>query len=158
MVIDFNEARRSRGLEVVNVENDSDVELQLPRIPKFEVPDWAHSVIIATLTEEDSVGSDPMSDYYRNNTKKSIVLGYSKHGRRLFSELRKMCLGHPDTEQFAGTGVELREDYTYGKGLALVDPNYVSCGWLIKKHVLQEGFDRVKSVESLLSGEVVDFV
>lgn len=157
MVIDLNKARISRGLPVIGeseVKGD-ELVLELPRIPRFEVPEEAKAFIVAQYSVPDEEGSDPQSDYYRYEVTKTIFLGYSKHERRIFSELRKMCLKHPETIKLAGDeGVEHREMYTFGGGMFLTDKDYVNCGWKVKKHSFQGTRDRVDEVKLLLKGEV----
>lgn len=99
------------------------------------VPEWAQSVIVARFTEYDEKNSDPYGDYYSYKTVRTIVLAWSKHDRRIFSELRKACLNHPDTAFLAdkSQSIEHRENYSMGKGLYLTNSEYISSGWEVRK-------------------------
>jgi hypothetical protein len=99
------------------------------------VPEWAKSVIVARYTEYDEGNSDPCGDYYRYKTARTIVLAWSKHDRRIFSELRRAALNHPDTAFLAdkAQSSEHRENYSMGKGLYLSNLEYISAGWEVQK-------------------------
>ena len=60
-------------------------------------PEWAESAIIATLDVDDS---DSMTDYFASHTTRRVFLGWSKHKRNLFSELRKAAATFGPTEHF----------------------------------------------------------
>lgn len=49
-------------------------------------PKWAKAVIIAN---QDVNESDIMTDYFHHSTKRTVIIGWSKHTRDLFSEMRK---------------------------------------------------------------------
>ncbi|ELL0561745.1 hypothetical protein Q6U64_004246 [Vibrio vulnificus] len=99
------------------------------------VPEWAQAVIVASFTVYDEEQSDPYGDYYQYRTEKTIILAWSKHQRRLFPELRKACLNHPETEFLANVAnsAEHRENYSMGAGTYLTDKDYIRCGWQVRK-------------------------
>lgn len=99
------------------------------------IPEWAQAVIVASFTVYDEDQSDPYGDYYQYRTEKTIILAWSKHQRRLFPELRKACLNHPETEFLANVAnsAEHRENYSMGSGTYLTDKDYIRCGWQVRK-------------------------
>lgn len=108
-----------------------------PKIPK-----WAKGVIVATLHINDS---DPMTDYAGYKTGEQIILGFSKHERDLFPELRKAAARATETahlatkptcpegrEEYWTPDDEHREKYSMGHGFYLgVYCN--SDGWVVQK-------------------------
>lgn len=100
-----------------------------------KVPVWAQSVIVAEL-EEDA--GDTMTDYFATRTTRTIILGFSKHNRDIFSELRKAALNHPDTASLhdAPESAEHREKYSMGAGYYLKTSGRYSTGWAVRKRRL----------------------
>lgn len=49
-------------------------------------PDWAKAAIVAHLENNTS---DPYTDYHGHTTEKTVIIGWSKHTRDLFPEMRK---------------------------------------------------------------------
>lgn len=104
-----------------------------------KIPAWAKGVIIAHRHIDES---DSMTDYFGHRVAESIVLGFSKHTRDLFPELRKAAANAPETAHLADKPVcpdnnhprdEHREKYSMGGGFYLgVYRN--SNGWTIRKH------------------------
>ena len=97
-----------------------------------KIPTDAKAVIVAEL-EIDKC--DIMTDYFATSTEKTIILGFSRHTRDLFPELRKAALNHPDTAALhdAGPDAEHREKYSMGAGYYLKDANRYSTGWAVRK-------------------------
>ena len=58
------------------------------------VPAWAKAVILGERIQDKS---DIMTDYHHSRTIQTIVLGFSKHTRDLFPEMRKAALNAPET-------------------------------------------------------------
>lgn len=112
------------------------------------IPDNAKAVIVATFTEYDEERSDPYSDYYASITTKTVVLAWSTHTRRLFPELRKACLNHPDTEFLNNKELssEHRENYSMGNGTYLTDLEYIRNGWEVRKVVFYDESQKEKYV------------
>lgn len=54
----------------------------------YPIPEDAKAYIIAEFKEDQS---DSQTDYYGSTTVKTVLLGFSKHTRNLFSEMRKMA-------------------------------------------------------------------
>lgn len=52
-------------------------------------PEWAKAAIIA---EQRVNQSDYQSDYHGHSTAKSVIIGWSKHTKDLFPEMRRACL------------------------------------------------------------------
>ena len=102
------------------------------------VPAWAKGVIVAELREDRS---DSMTDYYGSTTKRTVILGFSKHTRDLFPELRKHAATFEPTRDLATApeSVEHREKYSMGGGFYLKDGFRHSDGWQIKKYRLYNG-------------------
>ena len=65
------------------------------RILMARAPEWAQAVIVASHEVDDC---DSMSDYFATKTTRHLFLGWSRHTRDLFGELRKAALNCPETE------------------------------------------------------------
>lgn len=98
------------------------------------MPDNCAGFIIAEYHEDKS---DLMSDYHGHKTTRTILLGFSKHKRMLFSEMRKAALNHPDTRHLADKvdKFEHRENYSMGAGYYLKDGHRDATGWCIRKDI-----------------------
>lgn len=117
-----------------------------------KMPAWAKGVIVASYEEDDC---DLMTDYFNSTVTKTIIIGWSKHTKNLFSEMRKAAkaCGLPQVAQFAtaptvdGNGREKteenkgwwtpadehRENYSMGAGYYLKSCGRYSTGWKISK-------------------------
>ena len=97
-----------------------------------KVPTWAKAVIIAELEEDDS---DTMTDYFNTKTTKTVILGFSKHTRDLFPEMRKAALNYERTANLADAppSAEHRQKYSMGGGYFLKASGTYSSGWKISK-------------------------
>jgi predicted RNA methylase len=102
---------------------------------RAKVPSWAKAVIVAELEQDDC---DSMSDYYNTKTTKTVILGFSKHTRDLFSEMRAAARNYPETANLADAPkeVEHREKYSMGAGYYLKDGHRYNSGWTVRKHTL----------------------
>lgn len=58
------------------------------------VPPWAKAAIIAERHENSC---DSQSDYFASSVKETLVLAWSKHERKIFSEMRKAAALAPET-------------------------------------------------------------
>jgi len=63
-------------------------------------PAWATHAIVASLQHDKS---DVQSDYFGHTTSRRIIIGWSKHGKDLFPEMRKAAALYHDTAHL-GTG------------------------------------------------------
>lgn len=90
----------------------------------------AQAVIVARLQQDDS---DLMTDYHAHSTKRTVILGFSKHKRDLFSEMRKHASNFEETAYLAefNEDYEHREKYSMGDGYYLGKSKYH--GWIIEK-------------------------
>ena len=86
------------------------------------LPHDAKAMIVARLREDES---DPMTDYFSSRTVRTVILGFSRHTRDLFSEMRKYAANMPEEEY------EHREKYSMGGGYYLGESRY--SGWIIQK-------------------------
>lgn len=95
-------------------------------------PPWAVSAIVAELHED---ASDSMSDYHNHRTARIVVIGWSKHNRDLFAEMRKFAATFPETADLADApaDAEHREKYSMGAGFYLKTGWRDCSGWCIKK-------------------------
>jgi len=57
-------------------------------------PAWAKALIVAELVEDKS---DIQSDYHASTTTRCVALAWSRHGKDVFSEMRKAAALFPDT-------------------------------------------------------------
>ncbi|EGU36853.1 hypothetical protein VIS19158_13917 [Vibrio scophthalmi LMG 19158] len=101
------------------------------------IPEWAKGVIVATYTEYDKELSDPHVGDHHTKTPRTIILAWSTHTKRLFPELRKACLNHPDTVFLNNKeqSCEHRNNYGIGQGDGLTVLDYNYHGWCIQKMV-----------------------
>ena len=61
-------------------------------------PHWAVSAIVAELEKDKS---DTMTDLFMTGTLRRVVLGFSRHNRDLFGEMRKHAAKMPETEHLS---------------------------------------------------------
>lgn len=94
------------------------------------LPEDAQAIIIACLKQDES---DSQTDYYASRTTRTVILGFSKHKRDIFSEMRKYASNFEGTTHLAehSEDYEHREKYSMGKGYYLGIDYY--SGWIIKK-------------------------
>ena len=87
-------------------------------------------MIVARLREDES---DPMTDYFSSRTVRTVILGFSRHTRNLFSEMRKYAANMPETAYLSEPNEEYehREKYSMGGGYYLGESRY--SGWIIQK-------------------------
>lgn len=98
-------------------------------------PPWAVAAIVAELHED---ASDSMTDYFNHRTTRRVVIGWSKHTRDLFAEMRKAAATFPATADLADApaDAEHREKYSMGAGFYLKRGWRDSSGWCVKKSPL----------------------
>lgn len=114
------------------------------------IPEAAQALIVAEM-EFDM--SDMQTDYFATHTTRTIILGWSKHKRDLFSEMRKHAGKVPETAHLKDPpklnsnrepkteqnkswwhpGDEHREKYSMGHGYYLKATGRYSTGWLVRK-------------------------
>lgn len=97
------------------------------------LPEDAQAIIIACLKQDES---DSQTDYYASRTTRTVILGFSKHKRDIFSEMRKYASNFEETAYLSKYNEEYenREKYSMGKGYYLGESYY--SGWIIKKETL----------------------
>lgn len=100
-------------------------------------PSWAQAAIVA-INEKDE--SDPMTDYFAARPVKEVLLGFSKHKKDLFSEMRKHADKLEETKHLSEYKKEYehREKYSMGAGYYLKASNRYSTGWKIEKKPISE--------------------
>ena len=94
------------------------------------VPTDAKAVIIGTLRVSEC---DSYTDYYGYGIARTVILGFSKHTRNLFSEMRKHAANVEGTAHLAeyNADYEHRENYSMGDGMYLGKHKY--SGWTVEK-------------------------
>ena len=94
------------------------------------VPSDAKAVIIGELRVSEC---DSYTDYYDYRIERTVILGFSKHTRNLFSEMRKCAAHFKGTTHLAeyNADYEHRENYSMGDGMYLGRNKY--SGWTINK-------------------------
>lgn len=104
------------------------------------IPTDAKAVIIGTLRVNEC---DSYTDYYDYSIARTVILGFSKHTRNLFSEMRKYAANFEGTAHLAeyNADYEHRENYSMGDGMYLGRNKYN--GWTISK-------EPIYSLEKLL--------
>jgi hypothetical protein len=113
------------------------------------VPADAQAVIIAEEREDDS---DPYTDYFSAHTTRTVILGFSRHTRDLFAEMRKHAPNFEETAHLAeeNEDYEQREKYSGGAGYYLGASRY--SGWNVRKERIG---DRERFIEryALIAGD-----
>lgn len=96
------------------------------------VPTDAKAVIIGTLRVNEC---DSYTDYYDYSIARTVILGFSKHTRNLFSEMRKHAANFEGTAYLAeyNADYEHRENYSMGDGMYLGRNKY--SGWTVEKEL-----------------------
>ena len=94
------------------------------------IPTDAKAVIIGTLRVNEC---DSYTDYYDYSIARTVILGFSKHTRNLFSEMRKHAANFEGTAYLAeyNADYEHRENYSMGDGMYLGRNKY--SGWTVEK-------------------------
>lgn len=97
---------------------------------KEYLPEDAQAIIIACLKQDES---DSQTDYFASLTTRTVILGFSKHQKDIFSEMRKHASNFEGTTYLTeyNADYEHREKYSMGKGYYLGESYY--SGWIIKK-------------------------
>ena len=105
------------------------------------IPTDAKAVIIGTLRVNEC---DSYTDYYNYSIGRTVILGFSKHTRNLFSEMRKHAVNFEETTYLAeyNADYEHRENYSMGDGMYLGEHKY--SGWTIEKEPI---YDLEKFIE-----------
>ncbi len=93
-------------------------------------PEDAQAVIVARQMQDES---DPYTDYHASRIIRTVILGFSKHKRDLFSEMRKYASHFEGTAYLSEKNekYEHREKYSMGAGYYLGRSKY--SGWIIEK-------------------------
>lgn len=109
------------------------------------IPDWAKAVILAELIVNES---DAMTDYFASTTTRSVILGFSRHTRDLFPEMRKAALNYTETRELADAppDAEHREKWSMGAGYYLKMGSRHSHGWRVSKRPLRQDGGAVKDL------------
>ena len=104
-------------------------------------PEDAQAVIVARLRQNES---DNQTDYYAHSTQRTVIIGFSKHKRDLFSEMRKHAPNFEETAYLAefNEDYEHREKYSMGDGYYLGKSKY--SGWIIEKEPV---YNRERTIE-----------
>jgi len=104
-------------------------------------PEDAQAVMIARLKQDES---DSQTDYFASSTQRTVILGFSKHKRDIFSEMRKHASNFEETAYLAefNEDYEHREKYSMGAGYYLGESKYH--GWIIEKVPV---YDRNRTIE-----------
>lgn len=102
------------------------------------VPAWAKAVLVASHDVDES---DGQTDYFASRSDRMLILGFSKHTRDLFPEMRQAALNHESTKHLfdAPESANNREKYSMGGGYFLKENGRHSTGWKVYKHVFWDG-------------------
>ncbi len=103
-----------------------------------KTPAWAKAVIVAELQADRS---DSMTDYFHSQTMRTVVLGFSRHTRDLFPEMRKFAATFEETAHLADApeSAEHREKWSMGAGYYLKAGYRHDDGWQVRKLRLYNG-------------------
>ena len=104
-------------------------------------PEDAQGVIVGRLRQNES---DSQTDYYAHSTQRTVILGFSKHKRDIFSEMRKHASNFEETAYLAeyNADYEHRGKYTMGDGYYLGESKY--SGWIIEKSPIYKRENTIK--------------
>ena len=105
------------------------------------LPADAKAIIIGRLKQDES---DSQTDYFASSTVSNVILGFSKHTRDIFSEMRKHASNFEGTAYLAeyNEDYEHREKYSMGAGYYLGESKYK--GWIIEKEPI---YNRERTIE-----------
>ena len=94
------------------------------------IPTDAKAAIVGILRVNEC---DSHTDYYGYSIGRTVILGFSKHTRNLFSEMRKHAANFEETAYLAeyNADYEHRENYSMGDGMYLGKHKY--SGWTVEK-------------------------
>lgn len=132
-------AERDAIVEAGKLKMQRQAEEQKAFDEKFKalVPAGSKAVIIAELLENKCGHND---DYYGSETKRRVLLSFSKHTRNLFPEMRKAAARFEPTKYLADADekAEHRENYSMGRGTFLMKGSTYG-GWRIRKVSIWNG-------------------
>jgi hypothetical protein len=114
------------------------------------IPADAKAIIIAEFHIDES---DSMTDYFGYRTERTVILGFSKHTKDLFSEMRKYAANFEGTLFLAEENKEYehREKYSGGGGYYLGESR--NRGWIVKKNIFYNGREQTIEHYSLIAGD-----
>lgn len=122
-------AEAERKAEEASEEYERIAKIGAERL-RLLIPTDTKAVIIGTLRVNEC---DSYTDYYDYSIARTVILGFSKHTRNLFSEMRKHAANFEETAYLAeyNADYEHRENYSMGDGMYLGRNKY--SGWTIEK-------------------------
>ena len=105
------------------------------------LPEDAQAIIVARLHQNES---DSQTDYFGYSVLRTVILGFSKHTKNNFQEMRNHAGNFEETQYLTekNPDYEHRENYTGGHGYYLGESKY--CGWIIEKVSI---YDRNRTIE-----------
>lgn len=108
---------------------------------KNNLPTDAKAIIVGRLKQDES---DSQTDYFASSTLSNVILGFSKHTRDIFSEMRKHASNFEGIAYLAeyNEDYEHREKYSMGAGYYLGESKYR--GWIIEKEPI---YNRERTIE-----------
>lgn len=108
---------------------------------KNNLPTDAKAIIVGRLKQDES---DSQTDYFASSTARTVILGFSKHTKDIFSEMRKYASNFEGTAHLAeyNEAYEHREKYSMGAGYYLGESKYR--GWIIEKEPI---YNRERFIE-----------
>jgi hypothetical protein len=130
----LQEAQQNKKAEETEAEKERIRVEEVKKIGRLRMitilPENAQAVIVARLRQNES---DSQTDYYAHSTQRTVIIGFSKHKRDIFSEMRKYASNFEETAYLAeyNEDYEHREKYSMGDGYYLGESKY--SGWIIEK-------------------------
>ncbi len=126
------QAKEDEKAEAKRVERERREQLAVIGRERLQtiLPADAQAVIVAEQREDDS---NPYEDYFSSHTVRTVILGFSRHTRDLFGEMRKHAPNFEGTAYLAEDTQEYehREKYSMGAGFYLGGSRH--SGWHIRK-------------------------
>jgi hypothetical protein len=141
----LQEAQQKKKAEEAEAEQEKSIVEQVKEIGRNRFseifPEDAQAVIVARLKQDES---DSQTDYFASSTQRTVILGFSKHKRDIFSEMRKHASNFEETAYLSefNEDYEHREKYSMGAGYYLGESKYH--GWIIEKVPV---YDRNRTIE-----------
>lgn len=118
------------------------------------IPENSKGVIVAMKETYNVEQSDPYGDYHKIDTDEVIILGFSKHNRGLFSELRKFAKTHEKTAFLADLD-DRHEDRTHYNNRLVEKSMGHANGWTVEKiKFYREGIE--SKLNDIPTGEISD--
>ena len=141
----LQEAQQKKQQEEAEAEQERTRVEEVKKIGRVRfaeiLPEDTQAIIIARLHQNES---DSQTDYFGYSVLRTVILGFSKHTKNNFQEMRSHAGNFEETQYLTekNPDYEHRENYTGGHGYYLGESKY--CGWIVEKTPI---YDRNRIIE-----------